>query len=101
MGGAQVERRVARISLNSNLELRYSCFVYLFVYFGFFFLWLLLEQEHISFLGCVHLPPTYRKKSWVFPRFSWWRGRRLFTFSVCFIRNIVSQFMTLPALSTL
>lgn len=37
MGGAQVERRVARISLNSNFELRYSCFVYLFVYFGFFF----------------------------------------------------------------
>lgn len=78
MGGAHLERRVARIGLNSNFELRYSCFVYLFVYFVFFcFLWLLLEQEHITFLGCVHLPPTYRKKSWVFPRFSWWRGRRL------------------------
>ena len=62
MGGAHLERRVARISLNSNFELRYSCFVYLFLYFGFvFFLWLLLEQEHITFLGCVHLPPTYRK----------------------------------------
>lgn len=72
MGGAQVERRVASISLNSNFELRHSCFVYLFTlfYLFVFFLSLLLEQEHITFLGCVHLPPTYGKKSWFFPRFS-------------------------------
>ena len=68
MGGAHLERRVARISLNSNFELRYSCFVYLFVYFVFFvfvfvFLWLLLEQEHITFLGCVQLPlPTGKNR---------------------------------------
>lgn len=67
MGGAHLERRVARISLNSNFELRHSCFVYLFVYFvlfyyHYFFLWLLLEQEHITFLGCVHLPPYLQER---------------------------------------
>lgn len=68
MGGAHLERRIARISLNSNFELRHSCFVYLFVYFVlfyycyFFFVVVVRAGTYYSLKLCT-AAPTYRKES--------------------------------------
>ena len=62
MGGAQVERRVARISLNSNFELRHSCFVYLFTLFYLFvFFVVVIRAGTYYFLRLCTCPLPTRK----------------------------------------
>ena len=69
MGGAQVERRVARISLNSNFELRHSCFVYLFTlfYLFVFFFVVVIRAGTYYFLRLCTPAPYLREKIVVFP----------------------------------
>lgn len=61
MGGTHLERRVARISLNSNFELRYSCFVYLFVYFGLFFVVVVRAGTYYFLRLCTPAPYLQEK----------------------------------------
>lgn len=63
MGGAQVERRVARISLNSNFELRHSCFVYLFTlfYLLFFFVVVVTAGTYYFLRLCTPAPYLQEK----------------------------------------
>ena len=70
MGGAHLERRVARIGLNSNFELRYSCFVYLFVYFGFVFCFfvVVVRAGTYYFLRLCPPAPYLQEKIVGFPR---------------------------------
>lgn len=93
MGGAHLERRVARIGLNSNFELRYSCFVYLFVYFGFFVLFfvVVVRAGTYYFLRLCTPAPYLQEKIVGFPEVFVVEGSEArFTFSVCLIRNIMT-----------
>lgn len=93
MGGAHLERRVARIGLNSNFELRYSCFVYLFVYFGFVFCFfvVVVRAGTYYFLRLCPPAPYLQEKIVVFPEVFVMEGSEArFAFSVCLIRNIMT-----------
>ena len=59
MGGAQVDRRVARISLNSNFELRHSCFVYLFTLFYLFFSFVVVIRAGTYYFLRLCTPAPY------------------------------------------
>lgn len=93
MGGAHLERRVARIGLNSNFELRYSCFVYLFVYFGFVFCFfvVVVRAGTYYFLRLCPPAPYLQEKIVGFPEVFVMEGSEArFAFSVCLIRNIMT-----------
>lgn len=93
MGGAHLERRVARIGLNSNFELRYSCFVYLFVYFGFVFCFfvVVVRAGTYYFLRLCPPAPYLQEKIVGFPEVFVVEGSEArFAFSVCLIRNIMT-----------
>lgn len=93
MGGAHLERRVALIGLNSNFELRYSCFVYLFVYFGFVFCFfvVVVRAGTYYFLRLCPPAPYLQEKIVGFPEVFVVEGSEArFAFSVCLIRNIMT-----------
>ena len=62
MGGAQVDRRVARISLNSNFELRHSCFVYLFTLFYLFFSFVVVIRAGTYYFLRLCTPAPYQQE---------------------------------------
>ena len=86
-----MERRVARISLNSNFELRHSCFVYLFTLFYLFFFVVVIRAGTYYFLRLCTPAPYLQEKIVGFPEVFVVEGSEArFTFSVCLIRNIMT-----------
>ena len=54
-----MERRVARISLNSNFELRHSCFVYLFTLFYLLFFFVVVIRAGTYYFLRLCTPAAY------------------------------------------